>query len=413
MNPAEFDRTFKLPFDEAVAWFRAKANVPTEHWAELEGAAHAKMFTSAGATHAELLSDLRKITDAAVAGETDIREFRKQFKPLVEKYGWQLRGGGPGWRSDLIWRTNIQTAYQAGRWQQFEEAGITHLKYVHNDSVRYPRPHHVAMDGTVLPITDPFWTVCYPPNGFGCKCMALPATKAEIASAGDTPKRPANWEHLPDANWNYNVGLAGKLRHEDVLGKKIASLPGDIATVLLDKLKGGAAPANDASFGKWIDYLLSDANKTETGIIKTTGEMHTLWFVEPDIAAGLKAVAAVELLTNLITITDRQAIHSLHLEDVRSGTGRPPGRIITVDDLKQLPRYLREPQAVLYDTSPRSLGLVYVFATGEEDSKGKWAVRINLQVKGAGITTNAVQSGAYVERDKLIGKQYILLRGSL
>ena len=190
-------------------------------------------------------------------------------------------------------------------------------------------------------------------------------------------------------------------------------MPGDIATVLLDKLKGGAAPANDASFGKWIDYLLSDANKTETGIIKTTGEMHTLWFVEPDIAAGLKAVAAVELLTNLITITDRQAIHSLHLEDVRSGTGRPPGRIITVDDLKQLPKYLREPQAVLYDTSPRSLGLVYVFATGEEDSKGKWAVRINLQVKGAGITTNAVQSGAYVERDKLIGKQYILLRGSL
>ena len=413
MNAAEFERTFKLPFVEAAQWFRDKLNIPTSHWAELEGAAHAKAFTSAGAVQADLLGDLRKMTDAAIAGGMDIREFRKQFRPLLGKYGWQLKGGGPGWRSDLIWRTNIQAAYQAGRWQQFEAAGITHLVYVHNDSVRYPRPHHVAMDGTVLPLTDPFWTVCYPPNGFGCKCMALPATKAEIASAGDTPKRPANWEHLPDANWNYNVGLAGKLRHEDVLGKKIASLPGDIATVLLDKLKGGAAPANDASFGKWIDYLLSDANKTETGIIKTTGEMHTLWFVEPDIAAGLKAVAAVELLTNLITITDRQAIHSLHLEDVRSGTGRPPGRIITVDDLKQLPKYLREPQAVLYDTSPRSLGLVYVFATGEEDSKGKWAVRINLQVKGAGITTNAVQSGAYVERDKLIGKQYILLRGSL
>ena len=114
MNAAEFDRTFKLPFDEAVAWFRAKANVPTEHWAELEGAAHAKMFTSAGATHAELLSDLRKMTDAAVAGKMDIREFRKQFKPLVGKYGWQLKGGGPGWRSDLIWRTNIQAEHTAG-----------------------------------------------------------------------------------------------------------------------------------------------------------------------------------------------------------------------------------------------------------------------------------------------------------
>lgn len=413
MDQAEFERTFNLPFEEAAQWFRDKLNMPTSRWDELEGAAHAKAFTSAGATQAELLNDLRKMTDAAIAGELDIREFRKQFKPLVGKYGWQLQGGEPGWRGDLIWRTNIQTAYQAGRWQQFKEAGITHLKYVHNDSVRYPRPHHVAMDGTVLPITDPFWTVCYPPNGFGCKCMALPATKAEIAAAGETPKRPANWENLPDANWGYNVGLAGKLRHEDVLGRKLASLPDDIATVLLDKLEGGMATANDASFARWIDHLLSDANKTDRGIIKTTGEMHTLWFVEPAIAAKLQAIAAVELVTNLITIVDRQAIHSLHLEDVQRGAGRALERIITVDELKQLPRHMRKAQAVLYDTSPRSRGLVYVFATDAADSKGKWVVRVNLQVKGSGMTTNAVQSGAYVPTVQLTGKQYILLRGSL
>ena len=103
MNAAEFERTFKLPFAEAVAWFRAKLNMPTEHWDELEGAAHAKYFTSAGATQADLLNDLRKMTDAAIAGELDIREFRKQFKELVEKYGWQLRGGGdPGVHADRI-----------------------------------------------------------------------------------------------------------------------------------------------------------------------------------------------------------------------------------------------------------------------------------------------------------------------
>ena len=233
MNQAEFERAFRLPFDEAAQWFLDKLDIPTSHWDELDGAAHAKAFASAGAIQADLLSDLRALTEGAIAGGMDIREFRRQFRPLVGKYGWQLQGGGPGWRSDLIWRTNIQSAYQAGRWQQFEEAGISHLKYVHNDSVRHPRPNHVAMDGTVLPRTDPFWSVNYPPNGFGCKCRAVPATREEIAAAGDTPRRPGDWETLPDAGWNANVG--DKRRGYRALAAKFESLPNDIARVWMQR----------------------------------------------------------------------------------------------------------------------------------------------------------------------------------
>lgn len=230
MTEAEFAQVFSLPFEEAAAWFRDKLNIPTTKWDELAGEAHGKGFMSAGAYQADLLTELREMVDKAIAGETDIREFRKQFRPLVERYGWQLQGGGPAWRSDLIWRTNITNAYQAGRWQQMETAGIKYLRYVHNDGVRNPRPHHLAMDGTTLPRTDPFWQVNYPPNGFGCKCRAVPVTEREYQAATPASKqRPENWKDLPDKGWDYNVGTAGKQHLADAMMEKMARMPADIA----------------------------------------------------------------------------------------------------------------------------------------------------------------------------------------
>jgi SPP1 gp7 family putative phage head morphogenesis protein len=242
MEQAAFDKIFNLPFSEAVNFFRDKLNIPTLAWNELDGAAHAKAFTSAGAYEADLLNELRQMTDKAIAGGMDIREFRKQFKPLVERYGWQLKGGGAAWRSDLIWRTNISTAYQAGRWQQFEDAGIKYLMYMHNDSVRYPRPTHKAMDGLILPIADPFWTKNYPPNGWGCKCRAVAATEKEYKAAPkELTKRPKDWPYMADAGWDYNVGQAGQERNTEFLKEKLASLPKDIAGALKALITGRGA----------------------------------------------------------------------------------------------------------------------------------------------------------------------------
>jgi SPP1 gp7 family putative phage head morphogenesis protein len=412
MKDADFQKIFSLPFAEAEKFFKAKLNIPTEKWDELDGAAHAKAFTSAGAYQADLLSDLRKMTDKAIAGEMDIREFRKQFKPLVERYGWQLKGGGPSWRSDLIWRTNIATAYQAGRWQQFEDGGIEYLMYVHNDGVMNPRPHHVALDGKIFPRTDPFWSRNYPPQGFGCKCRAVAATKKEYQAADPERKqRPDGWADMADKGWNYNVGSAGQLRHEDVLGQKLATMDQDIAGHLLQSLKTRLAPGNDAKWAQWIDDLHAPANKTATGLIKTTGEMKAVWFVEPDITDALLSAGGVKLTTTLITATDRELLHIEHLADKLAGTGRPAERIIDLEHIKDLPRLVREPQAVLYDTVEK--GLVYVFDVDAEGKSGKWAVRVNLQDKKSRMVTNSLRSGAYVDTVDLNRDQYKLLKGRL
>jgi len=236
MNTAEFTRIFSLPFAEASAFFRDKLTIESSAWDELDGAAHAKAFTSAGAYHADLLGDLRKMTDKAIAGGMDIREFRQQFRPLVERYGWQLKGGGAAWRSDLIWRTNIKTAYQAGRWQQFTEGGIEYLMYLHNDGVQNPRQNHVALSGMIYPINDPFWTVNYPPNAWGCQCRAVAAEKDEYQNApAEKTTRPQGWENVPSDGWNYNVGQEGQRQGYRSLTGKMESMDNDLARSWLQR----------------------------------------------------------------------------------------------------------------------------------------------------------------------------------
>ena len=191
MIAAEFKQIFNLPFSEASSFFKQKLNIPTREWTDLWQGEHAKGFMSAGADHADLLTDLRGMVDKAIAGGVTKKDFRDQFRPLVAKHGWQLQGGGPAWRSDLIWQTNRATAFAAGRWQQLESAGIKYLRYIHADGIRHPRPTHLAMHGIVRPRLDAFWSVNYPPNGFRCHCRAEPVSDKEYATT------PQNLKQLP------------------------------------------------------------------------------------------------------------------------------------------------------------------------------------------------------------------------
>jgi SPP1 gp7 family putative phage head morphogenesis protein len=304
MKDTDFNKVFKLPFAEASQFFRDKLTIETSAWNDLTGAAHAKAFTSAGAYHADLLADLRKMTDKAIAGGMDIREFRKQFLPLVERYGWQLQGGGAAWRSDLIWRTNIATAYQAGRWDQFRAGNVEYLMYVHKDGLRYPRPNHVALDGMIYPINDPFWRVNFTPNGFGCHCRVVMATRSEYEAApGHLTTRPDGWENMADAGWNYNVGLAGEEQGYRSLTGKFNTLPNDIARSWLNRFI--QEPAFDRFVGGKItgDFPIGILRPGDFELLKV--EQQTVW-ISSDALANNSALSIAEyrLLPEVIDTGD-------------------------------------------------------------------------------------------------------------
>ncbi len=165
----EIDAVFQLPFEEQIAFFQNKLNIPTKRWDDLWKEQHAKGFMSAGAYKADLLADLRAAVDKAIADGITLDEFRGDFDSIVETHGWSYKGSR-NWRSELIYSTNIRTAYAAGRWEQLTDPDVLehspYLTYRHGDS-RFPRPQHLAWDGLTLPADDPWWKTHYPPNGWG------------------------------------------------------------------------------------------------------------------------------------------------------------------------------------------------------------------------------------------------------
>ncbi|MEF3074115.1 PBECR2 nuclease fold domain-containing protein [Methylobacter sp. Wu1] len=193
---ARGDGRFNTPFQEQLAFFQQKLNLPTEHYDDILKAAHDRAFVVAGAAKAELLADLRTAVDQAIADGKSIQWFRKEFKAIVQKHGWEGWTGsdtkeGRDWRTRVIYKTNLSASYAAGRWQQLNDPDLLksrpYWKYVHNDTVAHPRPLHQSWSGLVLPHDDPWWQTHFPPNGWGCRCRvtAVRAREYEGAEAPD------------------------------------------------------------------------------------------------------------------------------------------------------------------------------------------------------------------------------------
>jgi len=175
-----------LPFEEAIAFFRQKANVKTERWTDVWREAHSRAFMVAGAATDALVEDFREAIDKAISEGTTLEEFRRDFDMIVKKHGWVYHGS-PGWRSQVIYETNLAGAYSAGRYAQMSDPDVTeafpYWEYRHGDS-RRPRPQHLAWNGTVLKCDDPFWSTHYPPNGWRCSCYVVPVSHADMRRMG-------------------------------------------------------------------------------------------------------------------------------------------------------------------------------------------------------------------------------------
>ena len=167
-----------LPFSEAIDFFQSKVKLPSSGWTDLWQEQHSHAFVVAGATHDSLLEDLYN----AVAKAKDsggYAEFQKAFPEIVKKHGW-AHNGAPGWRSKVIYDTNVTQSYNAGREKQMQ--AVKHLRpfalYRHT-SIEHPRLEHKAWDGLVLPLDDPWWDTHTPQNGWGCKCRKYSLSRVE------------------------------------------------------------------------------------------------------------------------------------------------------------------------------------------------------------------------------------------
>ena len=197
-----------LPFREAVDFFRQKVRVPTERWDDIWETAHDHGFAVAGAAKVDHLAQLNKQNAKSMEQRKTLAEFRAAFDAIVERHGWSYNGT-PGWRSRIIYETNLSTAYSAGRYAQLTDPDVQvhfpYWTYVHSGSA-HPRRQHLAWNGLTLRADDAFWRAHYPPNGWRCGCRVSATSDDGLRRMGKTaPDKAPPAETVPWRDSRGNV----------------------------------------------------------------------------------------------------------------------------------------------------------------------------------------------------------------
>ncbi|KQC03142.1 MAG: hypothetical protein APR55_07090 [Methanolinea sp. SDB] len=169
---------------EALAFWKDKVRLSPGQFAKLDDAAKVLAFAVSGiARGAELESVFNGLQRAIKDGGT-YDDFKKSLAQVWERRGWT---GRRAWRVDNIFRTNIQTAYNVGRYRQMMEVADSRPYWQYdavNDS--RTRPTHRAMDGKVFRHDHPFWDTWFPPNGWRCRCGVITLSAREVKRDGLT-----------------------------------------------------------------------------------------------------------------------------------------------------------------------------------------------------------------------------------
>ena len=205
-----------VKFKEAIDFFTGKVNLPTNSWTDLWKEQHTRAFVIAGATKEALLTDFKKAVTKALDQGTTLAEFRSDFDRIVAAHGWEYNGGA-GWRSRVIYQTNLRMARAAGRWAQIEKTK-KRRPYIRYTAIKddRTRPEHKAWDNTVLPVDDAFWETHAPPNGWNCRCKLQIISERDLKRYGLEVSNKAPAIKIEDRQVNTPVGKVSRPTPEGI-----------------------------------------------------------------------------------------------------------------------------------------------------------------------------------------------------
>ena len=203
-----FSDGFDVTFEEAVEFMKEKLSLPPEEFYSLDAKARFRAFTVAKLTGLDAIERVKeKLAKAIEEGKT-LREWIEELGEdgILRAVGFHQSNP---WYLKTVFRTNISTAYNAGRFMQFARSKdrIKLLEYVAIDDNR-TTPLCRRLDGTKLPPDDPFWATYTPPNHFNCRSTvraifkgSSEAKKARVRRPKDIPPVPEGFAASPLESW--------------------------------------------------------------------------------------------------------------------------------------------------------------------------------------------------------------------
>lgn len=187
------DDLASLPPEEAIASLRRRVAMTKGEFAKLSGKERAQAFTVAGVTDLDLISEVLEAITDAVAHGLGYEEFVAQIGAKLEAE-WGTSVANPGARLETIFRTNVQTAYAAGRYEEATDPDTLAVRpYWMFSAILDGRTTPVceACDGIVRPATDAFWFTHEPPCHFNCRSTIITLSEDLALEEGISHEPPA------------------------------------------------------------------------------------------------------------------------------------------------------------------------------------------------------------------------------
>ena len=114
-----------MTFEEAVKYFKERVPVSASVFYRIAEKYRGLAFTVGGYTKAQILKRFYDEILAALEDGNTLSEFRSRMNEFLASEGYE---GLDPLQADLIFRTNIQTAYNVGHYEQMTDPGVMKLR---------------------------------------------------------------------------------------------------------------------------------------------------------------------------------------------------------------------------------------------------------------------------------------------
>jgi len=425
--------------EAAIAYFRSLGYRVSDTAIQAYSAARHRAFTVTGVAKMDLLNDIKTGIDKALADGTTFAAFKEHVNESIARRGW-LRPGertvadvsGEVVAKDLsphrmqtVFRTNIQSAYMAGKYQQLQ-ADIDIAPYWQYLAVMdsRTRPSHAAMHSMVFRHDDAVWGSHFPPCDYNCRCtvralrgrdldrLGLSAMSSDgmleptMQHVGKVPRpvtafvNPTTKErYVPRAGFGQRPELISVDRGlNQAIGQKLEKSNPGIAAAVTQATPGIRAGISD-EYRTWAQTVM------QTG--RSKNDYRVLSVVSSHVQEQLSRQNIV-LGSSAITLRDVELLHLLR------DTKKHRSAVISEASILNLPRLLDRPIAVLLDTQDQAL--IYVVGQLENNSE-KIVIRMNRRVKvntekgRTALETNSIRTAGVVKVSELKSARYQVLEG--
>lgn len=381
----------KLTFLEALAYAESRSVVlPDEYYGKLAGVQKAQSVSIAGLAS---LDQIKFVIDEVAKAMREGKTF-KDFQAAVK--AGDLAVDLPSYRLDNIFRTNMQAAYNHGRYTQQKVVSKTrpYLMYdAINDS--RTRPTHFAMDNVILHRDDPWWATHYPPNGYRCRCTVISLTPKQAEVRGITANAPVDTP--PDEGWDYNPGTEYAKPVAKALESKTAKLEEITAKSSADIARAKALIEARAEAATKIEAMTAFSKESDEA--KYRIRISELAVSHPEL---LKALTPTELKFLYAYTTDSfRTIQSI----LRSADA---GDLVVQEMLGQLQDLMNRARKHSPNTSPTLYRSTALSNTTREEFERIHAVDSVIQSRGFTSTSTDKADAAAFEGRKPVRVHYTI-----